>query len=63
MTSGKGWQSAQPRNITFNGNVQASGNFYLSVYTWSQQGENYVRHTSTLLSLHPYTSLHTKIPV
>jgi endo-1,4-beta-xylanase len=43
MTSGKGWQSAQPRNITFKGNLQASGNFYLSVYTWSQKGENYVR--------------------
>jgi hypothetical protein len=22
--------------------VNAQGNFYLAVYTWSQQGENYV---------------------
>jgi endo-1,4-beta-xylanase len=42
MTSGKGWKNASPRNITFKGNVNAQGNFYLAVYTWSQQGENYV---------------------
>ena len=48
MTSGKGWKSAQPRNITFTGNVKAQGNFYLAVYTWSQHGENYV---SLLLSM------------
>jgi hypothetical protein len=42
MTSGKGWKNALPRNITFKGNVNAQGNFYLAVYTWSQKGENYV---------------------
>jgi hypothetical protein len=42
MTSGKGWKNASPRNITFKGNVNAQGNYYLAVYTWSQQGENYV---------------------
>ncbi|KAF5854546.1 hypothetical protein GGP41_007334 [Bipolaris sorokiniana] len=42
MTSGKGWKSAQPRNITFTGNIKAQGNFYLAVYTWSQHGENYI---------------------
>jgi endo-1,4-beta-xylanase len=42
FTSGKGWKAATPRNITFKGNVNAQGNFYLAIYTWSQQGENYV---------------------
>ncbi|KAL5122059.1 hypothetical protein ACEQ8H_000276 [Pleosporales sp. CAS-2024a] len=42
MTSGKGWKNASARNITFTGNVNAQGNFYLAVYTWSQQGENYI---------------------
>ena len=43
FTSGKGWSQATNRVINFSGSVQASGNFYLAVYTWSQQGENYVR--------------------
>lgn len=47
MTSGKGWKSAQARNITFKGTVNAQGNFYLAVYTWSQQGENYVSRLLT----------------
>ncbi|PVH96187.1 glycoside hydrolase family 11 protein [Periconia macrospinosa] len=42
MTSGKGWKNAAPRNITFTGTVNAQGNFYLAVYTWSQKGENYI---------------------
>ncbi|KAK5118016.1 hypothetical protein LTR62_004060 [Meristemomyces frigidus] len=42
MTSGKGWQTATPRNISFSGSVTANGNFYLAVYTWSQSGENYI---------------------
>jgi hypothetical protein len=43
FTSGKGWSQATNRVINFSGSVQSSGNFYLAVYTWSQQGENYVR--------------------
>ncbi|KAI8622895.1 putative endo-1,4-beta-xylanase A precursor [Xylariaceae sp. FL1651] len=42
FTAGKGWKQATNRVINFSGNVQASGNFYLAVYTWSQQGENYI---------------------
>jgi len=42
FTSGKGWQTAAPRNISFGGTFSASGNYYLAVYTWSGQGENYV---------------------
>lgn len=42
FTAGKGWSQAEPRNITFSGSVNCGGNFYLSVYTWSTQGENYV---------------------
>jgi hypothetical protein len=62
FTSGKGWRAATPRNITFKGNVNAQGNFYLAVYTWSQKGENYVStipcphispHTCTIPGLQP----------
>jgi len=42
FTAGKGWQQAEPRNISFTGTFSASGNYYLSIYTWSGQGENYV---------------------
>ncbi|KAJ5466551.1 Endo-1-4-beta-xylanase B [Penicillium diatomitis] len=42
FTAGKGWSNAQPRTINFSGSVSASGNFYLAVYTWSTQGENYI---------------------
>ncbi|KIM94073.1 glycoside hydrolase family 11 protein [Oidiodendron maius Zn] len=42
FTSGKGWSQATNRVINFSGSVQSSGNFYLAVYTWSQQGENYI---------------------
>ncbi|KAK3679626.1 hypothetical protein LTR78_000001 [Recurvomyces mirabilis] len=42
FTAGKGWQQAQPRNITFTGTMNVQGNFYLAVYTWSGQGENYI---------------------
>lgn len=51
MTSGKGWKTAQPRNITFTGNVNAQGNFYLAVYTWSQHGENYVSSPLSIATL------------
>lgn len=51
MTSGKGWKSAQPRNITFTGNVKAQGNFYLAVYTWSQRGENYVSNPLSIANV------------
>ena len=42
FTSGKGWSTAEARVIDFSGTVSCSGNYYLAVYTWSQQGENYV---------------------
>jgi endo-1,4-beta-xylanase len=49
MTSGKGWKTAAPRNITIQGTVNAQGNYYLAVYTWSQHGENYVSQTSIFI--------------
>lgn len=42
FTAGKGWSQAEPRTINFSGSVNCAGNFYLAVYTWSQQGENYI---------------------
>lgn len=48
FTAGKGWSQAEPRNISFSGSVNCGGNFYLAVYTWSTQGENYVRPLSRL---------------
>lgn len=42
FTAGKGWSQAQPRTINFSGTVNCAGNFYLAVYTWSGQGENYI---------------------
>ncbi|KAJ5896870.1 uncharacterized protein N7473_006269 [Penicillium subrubescens] len=42
FTAGKGWSQAQPRTINFSGSINSGGNFYLAVYTWSTQGENYI---------------------
>jgi endo-1,4-beta-xylanase len=42
FTAGKGWSQAEPRNINFSGSANCAGNFYLAVYTWSPQGENYI---------------------
>jgi len=42
FTSGKGWQQAKARNITFSGTISSSGAYYLAAYTWTQQGENYI---------------------
>ncbi|KAL2065918.1 hypothetical protein VTL71DRAFT_3588 [Oculimacula yallundae] len=43
FTAGKGWSKATARKIKFSGNVKSTaGQFYLAVYTWSQQGENYI---------------------
>ncbi|OBT94629.1 hypothetical protein VE01_07926 [Pseudogymnoascus verrucosus] len=42
FTAGKGWSQAQPRTINFSGTINCGGNFYLAVYTWSGQGENYI---------------------
>ncbi|PCG88642.1 Glycoside hydrolase, family 11 [Penicillium occitanis (nom. inval.)] len=42
FTSGKGWSSATDRTITFSGSISCDGNFYLSIYTWWSEGENYI---------------------
>ncbi|KAK0366608.1 hypothetical protein LTR91_003273 [Friedmanniomyces endolithicus] len=42
FTSGKGWSTAAPRNISYEGTFVPGSNSYLAVYTWSQQGETYI---------------------
>ncbi|KAK6542360.1 hypothetical protein TWF694_006319 [Orbilia ellipsospora] len=42
FTSGKGWQTAAPRNISFSGSFNPGSNSYLAVYTWSTSGETYI---------------------
>jgi len=42
FTSGKGWKQATARNVNFSGTISSSGSWYVALYTWSQQGENYI---------------------